>query len=142
MHFVRHDLGALGGCHGRAHEMGDRQDLPGPWSPAIELAIAVFSGLAIAAPLLFLLTEGILQVARWSRSAQRTLKIALIAAFIIGALVVLNQLPGILRRRGEENAIYRHCMNAQPSIDTISEWFTQSIECRRAASEQMQQRGK
>ena len=29
MHFVRHDLGALGGCHGRAHEMGDRQDLRG-----------------------------------------------------------------------------------------------------------------
>src|SRR5262249_51804360 len=29
MHLVRHDLGALGGCHGRAHEMGDRQDLRG-----------------------------------------------------------------------------------------------------------------
>src|SRR5262249_31958050 len=29
MHFMRHDLGALGGCHGRANEMGDRQDLRG-----------------------------------------------------------------------------------------------------------------
>src|SRR5262249_43809854 len=29
MHFVRHDLGALGGCHGRAQKMGDRQDLRG-----------------------------------------------------------------------------------------------------------------